>query len=503
MIERHEFETLANRDLIPRLIASVQNVLTKAHIAPSDLTSIEVVGGGVRVPCVLKGLEDFFGKPMSKTCDGDESVARGAAWMCAMLSPTVKLATVFEVKDINMYPITIRWDNLDTNSETTTTMAIMPPPSSAPLPSSASSSSIATAASDSSDQLFSDAQPFPHLKIVSFSDRKAPFQLSAYYSDPTMLPSGANTLLGAFVVRGMPALDKPPTIKIRAKLNIHSLLQVTNAEMLEFLPLDSTNTPATSPRSASSVVNKDGNANNANENTDAMDESEDGNGATVSHKERQTGTSTPAPQNMTSEAPASGAASTDTEAQTKSDATTTTTAAAAASTAAVRKPKTKKTELKVDSHFTSGFDQKTLSSAFELESQMEHSDQVVRDTVLAKNNLEAYALDMRSRLDDELKDYFEPEQAKHFDTVLASTVDWIYDAGADVQKSDYKVKRDELVTIGDAAIARRNEAINRDGFVMALKVIQIKQTNNTHICAHTHTHTQIHKIIPNQSRLFE
>jgi heat shock protein 4 len=54
VIERPEFEALANKEILPRLLSAVKAVLDKAGLKPADLTSVEVVGGGVRVPCILK-----------------------------------------------------------------------------------------------------------------------------------------------------------------------------------------------------------------------------------------------------------------------------------------------------------------------------------------------------------------------------------------------------------------------------------------------------------------
>jgi molecular chaperone DnaK (HSP70) len=53
-------------------------------------------------------LQEFFGREISKTCDGDESVARGCALQCAMLSPAFRVKE-FEVHDLSPYPIDFAW----------------------------------------------------------------------------------------------------------------------------------------------------------------------------------------------------------------------------------------------------------------------------------------------------------------------------------------------------------------------------------------------------------
>lgn len=83
-ITRQEFEEMA-APLIERMNAPLKRVLERAGKKIEDLHSLEVVGGAHRIPMVQKVLSDFFGNPVSKTCDGDESVARGCALQCAML----------------------------------------------------------------------------------------------------------------------------------------------------------------------------------------------------------------------------------------------------------------------------------------------------------------------------------------------------------------------------------------------------------------------------------
>merc|ERR1712157_15632 len=49
-----------------------------------------------------------MGKSLSTTLNGDESVARGCALMCAMLSPNFRVKE-FQVQDILTWPVTISY----------------------------------------------------------------------------------------------------------------------------------------------------------------------------------------------------------------------------------------------------------------------------------------------------------------------------------------------------------------------------------------------------------
>ena len=54
-------------------------VLAATQTAAADVHSIEIVGGGVRVPAIRETISTFFGKSLSTTLNGDEAVARGCA----------------------------------------------------------------------------------------------------------------------------------------------------------------------------------------------------------------------------------------------------------------------------------------------------------------------------------------------------------------------------------------------------------------------------------------
>ena len=206
-IERAEFETLAAQALLPRLVALVSGLLQRVGVKKEELQSLEVVGGSVRIPAVQKALQDWFGRDLSKTCDGDESVARGCALMCAMISPSFKVRE-FQVQDISPYSIALEWGAVTASGQ-------MPP--------------------DDATPLFQQNNPIPSVKLISFNDRSEPFQLVARYSNESQLPPGTLPVIGRYVVSGMPAKTsaKVPKIKVRVKLNLHGTVVVSSAQLIE------------------------------------------------------------------------------------------------------------------------------------------------------------------------------------------------------------------------------------------------------------------------------
>lgn len=82
--------------------------LAAAGLEPSQVASVEVVGGTSRVPAVLRQLTDFFGREPSRTLNAKETVSRGCALQCAMLSPTFRVRD-FQVLDSFPYGVQFRW----------------------------------------------------------------------------------------------------------------------------------------------------------------------------------------------------------------------------------------------------------------------------------------------------------------------------------------------------------------------------------------------------------
>ncbi|XP_045024010.1 97 kDa heat shock protein-like isoform X3 [Daphnia magna] len=77
-----------------------------------DISEIELIGGSTRIPAVKSLIEQVFGKPPSTTLNQDECVARGAAIMAAMLSPSFKVRE-FSLTDLQPYAINLNWSGED------------------------------------------------------------------------------------------------------------------------------------------------------------------------------------------------------------------------------------------------------------------------------------------------------------------------------------------------------------------------------------------------------
>lgn len=88
---------------------------------------------------------------------------------------------------------------------------------------------------------------------------------------------------------------------------------------------------------------------------------------------------------------------------------------------------------------------------------------------MARNDLESYVLDMKSRLSGDLATYIKESDKEAFIVKLNAEEEWLYNDGFDSQKSEYKKRLSELKTVGDAVVHRFEEHHNRDTHVATLK----------------------------------
>lgn len=77
-LSRGQFEELV-KDLVERTAVPVQNALSDAGIAASELGRVLLVGGSTRMPVVQKKVRELTGKEASRNINPDECVAKGAA----------------------------------------------------------------------------------------------------------------------------------------------------------------------------------------------------------------------------------------------------------------------------------------------------------------------------------------------------------------------------------------------------------------------------------------
>ena len=100
-LSRAKFEQLSDT-LFQRSIAPCRQALSDAHLQPSDIDEVLLVGGSTRIPYVQELVKNFFGKEPNKSVNPDEVVAIGASIQGGVLAGDVKDVLLLDVTPLSL-----------------------------------------------------------------------------------------------------------------------------------------------------------------------------------------------------------------------------------------------------------------------------------------------------------------------------------------------------------------------------------------------------------------
>eukprot|EP01060_Flectonema_neradi_P016126 TRINITY_DN2271_c0_g3_i5.p1 TRINITY_DN2271_c0_g3~~TRINITY_DN2271_c0_g3_i5.p1 ORF type:complete len:832 (+),score=290.47 TRINITY_DN2271_c0_g3_i5:152-2647(+) len=99
-------------DLFAKATPLLQSVMQKANLTVEDLTAVEIIGGGIRIPRLQNEMsESLNGRQLDKTLNGDECMALGATFRAASLSGTFRTKG-FAITDAVPYNVTFKLSQL-------------------------------------------------------------------------------------------------------------------------------------------------------------------------------------------------------------------------------------------------------------------------------------------------------------------------------------------------------------------------------------------------------
>ena len=84
-ITREEFESI-NKNILDELYSPIEDVLKKTNLTIDKISQIELIGGSIRIPSLQEELKKKLGEKqdiLGIHMNGDDSMAYGAAYMCA------------------------------------------------------------------------------------------------------------------------------------------------------------------------------------------------------------------------------------------------------------------------------------------------------------------------------------------------------------------------------------------------------------------------------------
>ncbi|OUM53417.1 hypothetical protein BVG19_g2696 [[Candida] boidinii] len=167
-LTREELEELV-KPLLDRAAVPVEQALKMAGLTAEDIDVVEVIGGCTRVPSLKATLTEVFGKQLSFTLNQDEAIAKGAAFICAMHSPTVRVRP-FKFEDVNSFSVSYFWDKEEEDADHL--------------------------------EVFPRGGSYPATKMITLY-RNKDFKIEAKYSKPEELPAGTTTDIAKWLIKGV------------------------------------------------------------------------------------------------------------------------------------------------------------------------------------------------------------------------------------------------------------------------------------------------------------
>ncbi|KAK7255340.1 hypothetical protein RIF29_28747 [Crotalaria pallida] len=401
-IKRDDFEQLS-LPILERVKGPLEKALAEAGLTVDNVHMVEVVGSGSRVPAINKILTEFFGKEPRRTMNASECVARGSALQCAILSPTFKVRE-FQVNESFPFSISLSWKGSGPDAQD-----------------SGPDSQLSTL-------VFPKGNPIPSIKALTFY-RSGTFSVDVQYDDVSGLQAPAKIstyTIGPFqTTKGEKA-----KIKVKVRLNLHGILSVDSATLLE-------------EEEVEIPVSQESRVENAKMDTDEAAAPPTSNDSDVKMQDAKPSADAPGFENSTSD-------SGDKPVQMDSD-----------PKVQAPKKKVKKTNIPVAELVYGAMAPGDVLKAVEKEFEMALQDRVMEETKDKKNAVEAYVYDMRNKLNDKYQEFVTAPEKEGFVAKLQEVEDWLYEEGEDETKGVYVAKLEELKKQGDPVEERYKEYTER------------------------------------------
>ncbi|CCH59272.1 hypothetical protein TBLA_0B04350 [Henningerozyma blattae CBS 6284] len=182
-LTREELEELV-KPLLAHVTEPVTKAMALAKLTPEDIDFVELIGGTTRIPTLKNSISEAFGKPLSTTLNQDEAIAKGAAFICAIHSPTLRVRP-FKFEDYHPYSVSYSWDKQVEDEE--------------------------------SMEVFAAGSNFPSTKMITLH-RTGDFKMSADFTTPSELPHGTKVHIADWEITGVELPEGQTSIPVKLKL---------------------------------------------------------------------------------------------------------------------------------------------------------------------------------------------------------------------------------------------------------------------------------------------
>ncbi|XP_032675671.1 heat shock 70 kDa protein 4 isoform X1 [Odontomachus brunneus] len=441
-IKRTEMEDLCSH-LIKRVEATFVQCLVDSKLKLEEIHAVELAGGSSRVPAIKRLVEEIFGRPVSTTLNQDESVARGCALQCAMLSPAVRVRE-FSVTDIQPYSLKLTWD--------------------------------ATQGEEGEMEVFGHNHAVPFSKMLTFY-RSNPFVLTASYSLPP--PYYPQTRIGTFMIKNIKATPEGESakVKVKVRVNLNGILTISSASLIE--KRESTQQEKEEEDAQQQQQQDNMDIDQQQEKKDKLDQEAQANEPPATEvsmdKTRRNSDADDGGRGPRGSAPSyssrilSWFSSGDDKGEEKGK----------------KKIPVRTVELPIEANVC-GLSLRDLDAAMEKEGKMIAEDRQEKERVDVRNALEEYVYDLRSKLseEDQLATFITEADKEALCRILDDTEIWLYEEGEDCQRQVYSERLMRLKSQGEPIKERRLEFEGRSQALEELGgALQLAKKSLDHIKA--------------------
>ncbi|OON22102.1 DnaK family protein [Opisthorchis viverrini] len=419
-IKRADFEEWSS-ELLCKFSELLQRCLSLTNLKPGDLHSVELVGGSSRIPALKSIVADIFKQEGRTTLNADEAVARGCALQAAICSPAFRVRD-FTVTEVCPYTIALHWDREDSGDHGAQVAT-------------ENENEVTVGNKETSVVVFPALHPIPSSRRLFFN-RRGPFTVEARYANPEQLPN-QNLVLGQFRICDVPQKSNEVSkIRVKVRINSHGIFAISQAEVAEEhekeveveVPEEKQNPIPTPTNGKSMDVETPGNGDVAMETpvANATNEVQEPNAVPESVKK-------PVPKKTT-----------------------------------VKKKVVKYKELPVEASIMQ-YSTKQLNEFCETEGKLSEQDELEHRRAHAKNAVEEYVYEMRSKLQEILKPFATHRECEDLSKALEDTEDWLYGDGEDLHRQAYVDRLNQMKTLGDPIEMRELEQRTRTDAVQSFQ----------------------------------
>ena len=182
-LSREELEEFV-KPLLERVTEPVVNALKQANLSVDEIDFVELLGGTTRIPTLKESISKAFNKELSATLNQDEAIAKGAAFICAIHSPTLRVRP-FKFEDIHPYSVSYFWDQQVEDEDHL--------------------------------EVFPANSGYPSTKMITLH-RTGDFSMEAKYTNKEHIPSGSSDEIAKWSITGVQLAEGQSSIPVKLKL---------------------------------------------------------------------------------------------------------------------------------------------------------------------------------------------------------------------------------------------------------------------------------------------